>query len=140
MAISVYRSKIGGGFYVSLPLIVLVAVIWNYLQGSIFWTLVCISTIVILALVITASAIVYRRIYYTITENSIRIKSPHGVLDILFSKITSVDTEKDRESVYYGMSRDVVRIKFGTFSSVIISPNNKKGFLDELKTAGLNVK
>jgi hypothetical protein len=136
---SAYRSKIGGVFYMTLPLMVLVATVWYYLQNSIIWTIICILAIAVLMLIIIASVVVYKKISYTITENSVRIKSPHGIIDILFSKITSVDTERDEESVYYGMSRDVVRIKFGTFSSVIISPNNKKGFLDELKAAGLNI-
>lgn len=139
MTRSVYKSKIGGGFYSALPLMVLFVAIWYYLRYSLIWTIVCILVIAALIIIIVASIVVYKKITYTIMEDSIYINSPHGVIDILFSKITSVDTERDEKSVYYGMSRNVVRIKFGTFSSVIISPNNKKKFLDELKDAGLKV-
>lgn len=135
----VYKSKIGGGFYMTLPLIALVTAICYYLRSSIIWIIVCILAITVLLIVIIASVVVHRKISYTITENSILINSPQGIIDILFSKITSVDTERDANSVYYGMSRDVIRIKFGNFSSVIISPNNKERFLDELKAAGIKI-
>ncbi len=136
---STYKSKIGGGFYLALPLMVLFAAICCYLRDSIIWVVVCILVIVLLLIVIIASIVVHRRISYVITKDSIFIDSPQGVINVLFSKITSVDTERDNKSVYYGMSRDVVRIKFGTFSSIIISPKNKEKFLEELKTAGLKV-
>lgn len=140
MTRSIYKSKIGNGFYFTLPLIALVTAIWYHLRDSIIWTIICILAIVALTIIVVASIVVYKKISYAITENSIRINSPQGVIDIRFSKITSVDTERDEKSVYYGMSRNIVRIKFGTFSSVIISPNNKKKFLEELKAAGLDVK
>ena len=139
MTESVYRTKLGFWYYlVPVSAVIAAAVRIVFLDGWV-WTAVCVAVIAVLVFVFAATTFVYTKTYYTITENSVLIDSTDGKIDIAFSKITSVDTEKDEETAFYGMSGDVVRIKFGSFSSVIISPVRKKEFLEELRNAGLNV-
>lgn len=139
MTDTVYRSRIGGLFWLIPMLIVLTVTAWILARPGWVGATVCLFVLAALFFVIVASVSVYRKTSYTITEDSVRIDSSDGVLNILFSKITSVDTERDNDALYYGMSRDVVRINFGTSSSVVISPKQKYEFMTELRVAGLNV-
>lgn len=134
-----YRSKMGGWFYVTPVLMALVLIAWYQFRHSLIAAILCILAIVALLFVLSASFYVYKGTYYTVTESSIRIKAPGNFVEIDFEKITSVDTERDEDALYYGMSNDVVRINFGTMSAVVISPKNKKMFMDGLKSKNLKV-
>jgi len=139
VAESVYRTKRGLWYYIAPTLAVAVAVTWFLALDGWVWTAVCAVAVAVMVFVFVATTFVYRRTYYTVTATSVTIDSTDGRIDIAFSKITSVDTEKDDRSAFYGMSGDTVRIKFGSASSVIISPTRKKEFLEELGKAGINV-
>ncbi|MDN5357549.1 MAG: Bacterial domain [Candidatus Methanomethylophilaceae archaeon] len=139
MADSVYRTKRGLWYYLAPLFAVVIAVAWFLALDGWIWAVVCVATIAVMLFVFAAATYVYRRTSYTVTATSVTIDSTDGRIDIAFSKITSVDTEKDDRSAFYGMSGDIVRIKFGSASSVIISPARKEEFLEELRRAGLNV-
>jgi ABC-type multidrug transport system fused ATPase/permease subunit len=139
VADSVYRTKRGLWYYLAPLLAIVVAVTWFLFLDEWIWSIACIVAIAVMLFVFVATTYVYRRTYYTVTATSVTIDSTDGRIEIAFSKITSVDTEKDDRSAFYGMSGDTVRIKFGNSSSVIISPARKKEFLEELRRAGLNV-
>ncbi len=134
-----YRSKMGGWFYVTPVLMALVLIAWYQFRHSLIAAILCIVAIIALLFVLLASFYVYKGTYYTLTESSIRVKAPGNFVEIDFEKITSIDTERDDDALYYGMSNDVVRINFGTMSAVVISPKNKKMFMDELRSKDLKV-
>jgi glucan phosphoethanolaminetransferase (alkaline phosphatase superfamily) len=136
---SVYRTKLGFWYYLVPALAVIAAAVRILFLDGWIWTAVCIAVIAVLTFVFAATTFVYTKTYYTITDDSVVIDTTDGKINIAFSKITSVDTEKDEKTAFYGMSGDTVRIKFGSVSSVIISPVRKKEFLEELRKAGLNV-
>lgn len=139
MTDTVYKSRIGGLFWLIPMLVVLVITAWILVRPGWVGGMLCIMLVVVFLFVTVASISVYRRTSYIITSDSVRIESSDGILNILFSKITSVDTERDDDALYYGMSRDVVRINFGTSSSVVISPKQKYEFMNKLRVAGLKV-
>jgi hypothetical protein len=139
VAESVYRTKRGFWYYLAPLLAVIIALAWFLALDGWIWAIVCVAGIAVMLFVFVSTTYVYRRTYYTVTSTSVTIDSTDGRIEIAFSKITSVDTEKDDRSAFYGMSGDTVRIKFGNASSVIISPSRKKEFLEELRKAGLNV-
>lgn len=139
MTDTVYKSRIGGLFWLIPLLMILTVTTWILVRPGWIATIVCILFLAVLVYITVASVTVYGKTSYTVTEDSVRIDSPDGILNILFSKITSVDTERDNDALYYGMSRDVVRINFGSSSSVVISPKQKYEFMTELRVAGLNV-
>jgi hypothetical protein len=139
VAESVYRTKLGLWYYLAPLSAVIIAVAWFLALDGWIWAIVCVAGITALLFVFVATTYVYLRTYYRVTSTSVTIDSTDGRIDIAFSKITSVDTEKDCRSAFYGMSGDTIRIKFGSASSVIISPARKKEFLEELRRAGLNV-
>lgn len=134
-----YRSKLGGWFYLTPLLMALVVIVWYQFRHSLIAAILCIVAIIALLFVLLASFYVYKGTYYTLTESSIRVKAPGNFVEIDFEKITSIDTERDDDALYYGMSNDVVRINFGTMSAVVISPKNKKMFMDELRSKDLKV-
>lgn len=139
MTDSVYKSRIGGWFWSIPMLLVLVISAWILVRPGWIGTVLCLIFTGILVFILIASITVYKRTTYFITSDSVFIDSVDGPLNIIFSKITSVDTERDDDALYYGMSRDVVRINFGTSSAVVISPKDKYRFMNELKIAGLNI-
>ncbi|HKM09186.1 MAG TPA: PH domain-containing protein [Candidatus Methanomethylophilaceae archaeon] len=134
-----YRSKIGGWFYIAPILMALVVIVWYQFRHSLIVAVLCIVALVALLFVLVASLYMYKETHYTITDSSVRVKAPGNMIDIDFEKITSVDTERDNDALYYGMSNDVVRINFGTISSVVISPKKKGKFMDELRARDLKV-
>ncbi len=139
MTDSVYKSRIGGSFWLIPMLMILVISAWVLVRPEWVGTLLCILITGILIFILIASATVYRKTGYTITSDSVFIDSVDGPLVVAFERIRSVDTERDDDALYYGMSRDVVRINFGTSSAVVISPKDKYRFMNELRAAGLNV-
>ncbi len=134
-----YRSKIGGWFYIAPILMALVVIVWYQFRHSLIAAVLCIVALVALLFVLVASLYMYKETHYTITDSSVLVKAPGNLIDIDFEKITSVDTERDNDALYYGMSNDVVRINFGTISSVVISPRRKGRFMDELRGKDLKV-
>lgn len=139
MTDQIYRTKRGLWYFLPPLFAVIIAVVWLLALNGWIWTIVCSVAVVLMIFIFVATTYVYRRTHYTITQTSVRIDTTAGPIDIAFSKITSVDTEKDDSSPLYGMSSDVVRIKFGNSSSVIISPVRKVEFMDRLREAGLKV-
>lgn len=134
-----YRSKLGGWFYLTPLLMALVVIVWYQFRHSLIVAVLCIVALVALLFVLVASLYMYKETHYTITDSSVRVKAPGNFVEIDFEKITSIDTERDDDALYYGMSNDVVRINFGTMSAVVISPKNKKMFMDELRSKDLKV-
>lgn len=136
---SVYKSRIGGWFWSVPMLLILVIASWILVRPGWIGTVLCILAIGILVFILVASVTVYRKTTYTLTSDTVTIDSVDGPLYVAFDKITSVDTERDDAALYYGMSRDVVRINFGTSSAVVVSPKDKYRFMNELRIAGLDV-
>lgn len=139
MTDSVYKSRIGGSFWLIPMLMILVISAWVLVRPEWVGTALCILIMGVLIFILIASATVYKKTGYTITSDSVFIDSVDGPLVVAFERIRSVDTERDDDALYYGMSRDVVRINFGTSSAVVISPKDKYRFMNELRAAGLNV-
>lgn len=140
MTYSVYKSRIGAPFWLVPMLLILIIAAWVLVRPGWVGAILCMVFIGTLIFVLVASVTVYSRTTYTITPDSVFIDSADGPLNITFDKIRFVDAERDDEALYYGMSRDVVRINFGTASAVVISPKDKYRFLNELRIAGVDVK
>jgi energy-coupling factor transporter transmembrane protein EcfT len=121
-----YRSKISYG--ILIPICVLFGyLITNMVLDEIWFGLAI--------MVITICFIVhlYATTYYIITDNMLLIKSGFFINQKIVIETIKKISETNELTSSPALSIDRLEIAYNTFDTVLLSPNDKYGFIDELK-------
>ena len=133
----VYKSKIDtrlGIILGGIPVALLFA-IWKLVHAPIPGRWFIAVPILLLGVFLPVSILMFTT--YTITNNSLRIRSGFFRWEIPIHNITGVKTTNDPSSSP-ALSLDRIRIEYGQAESVTISPVNKEEFIRNLRERGVS--
>jgi hypothetical protein len=132
----VYRSKIDtqlGIILGGMP-VALLFVVWELLHAQIPGRWLIAIPILLLGVCLPVSILMFTT--YTITDNSLGIRSGFFKWDIPIQQITGVKPTNDPRSSP-ALSLDRIRIEYGQAESVTISPIDKEEFIRSLRDRGV---
>ena len=136
---TVYRSKIDlcmwiliSGIFVACFALEIITIIQEYQSLSIFATIMTLCSLLIPTVLIIN---VLRNTYYTIDDNSRTLLVKSGFIYNHINNIDKITLVKKTNSLLSSpaLSTDRLEIRFGKFSRVVISPNDKDVFIEHLK-------
>jgi len=134
---AVYKSKIDtwlGIILGGIPVAILF-VVWKLVHAPIPGRWFIAVPILLLGVFLPLSILMFTT--YTITSNSLRIRSGFFRWEIPIHNITGVKTTNDPSSSP-ALSLDRIRIEYGQAESVTISPINKEEFIRNLRERGVS--
>jgi hypothetical protein len=134
---AVYKSKIDiwlGIILGGIPVAILF-VVWKLVHAPIPGRWIIVVPILLLGVFLPLSILMFTT--YTITSNSLRIRSGFFRWEIPIHKITGVKSTNDPSSSP-ALSLDRIRIEFGQTESVTISPADKEEFIRNLRERGVS--
>lgn len=137
----VYRSKVDRWIFMSIAIVMIIAVVGvvvvTFKDGKIVG-----GFLSLLAMLVPTIFLIdlYRNTYYTIDDadrtllvkGGILIKNKYDIDAITLVKKTNTKLN------YPALSMDRIEIRFGKFSRVVVSPNDKEAFINHLKRLNSN--
>ena len=128
----VYRSAVDGWYFVVVGAVALIALgvlfnIWPALTSPVReMTAIVVSASVVLPLWLLLQT------YYTVTESTLEIRSGPFRWTIERSSIRSISPTRSAVSSP-ALSLDRLEIRYGAGRSILVSPRDRKGFLEALR-------